>query len=216
MKFGVLGTGMVGATLGSKLVELHHEVAMGARTAGNERAADWAGRAGDRAAHGTFADAAAFGEIVVNATAGTASLGALAAARAANLRGKILIDIANPLDFSAGMPPTLAVANTDSLGERIQRAFPAARVVKTLNTMNCAVMVEPTALAGPHDVFLSGDDAGAKDQVRALLASFGWPPRSIIDLGGISTARGPEMYLPLWLRLWGALGTGAFNIHVSR
>lgn len=212
----MLGTGVVGVTLGSKLLELHHEVTMGARAAGNERAAAWAAGAGDRAAHGTFADAAAFGEVVVNATAGTASLEALAAAGEANLRGKVLVDVANPLDFSAGMPPTLAVANTDSLGERIQRTFPAARVVKTLNTMNCAVMVEPTSLAGPHEVFLSGDDAGAKDQVRALLASFGWPPRSIVDLGDISTARGPEMYLPLWLRLWGALGTGVFNIHVSR
>ena len=127
-----------------------------------------------------------------------------------------VLDLANPLDHSAGFPPTLFVSNTDSLGERIQRAFPDAKVVKSLNTMNCDVMVAPTLVPGDHVVFVSGDDAGAKAEVTSLLESFGWPPDRVVDLGGIETARGPEQYLPLWLRLYGALGTGTFNIAISR
>ena len=170
--------------------------------------------AASEASHGTFADAAAFGEILINCTPGTVSLAALQAAGAESLRGKLLIDVSNPLDFSGGMPPTLGVSNTDSVGEQIQRTFPEARVVKTLNTVNCAVMVAPGLVPGLHNLFLSGDDAGAKDETRRLLQSLGWPPASIIDLGGIVTARGPEMYLPLWLHLMGALGTARFNIAV--
>lgn len=207
---------MVGQAIGGKLVELSDEVTMGSREAGNEKAVAWASEAGEGAGEGSFADAAAFGEVVVNATAGTASLEALEAAGADNLSGKVLIDVANPLDFSQGMPPTLSVSNDDSLGERIQRAFPEARVVKALNTMNAGVMVSPGSLGESTNVFVCGNDEGAKDQVVELLRTFGWGEAQVFDLGDISAARGTEMYLPLWLRMFGALGTGQFNIGIVR
>ena len=216
MKIGVLGTGIVGNTIATKLCGLGHEVTMGARQAGNELARTWAESAGPHASEGSFSDAAAFGELVVNCTAGMHSLDALAAAGAANLAGKVLIDIANPLDFSQGMPPTLTVCNTDSLGEQIQRAFPEAKVVKALNTVNYRVMVDPARVPGKHDVFVAGNDEAAKAQVRELLASFGWPAERIVDLGDIAGARGAEMYLLLWLRLFGVLQTGDFNVRVVR
>jgi 8-hydroxy-5-deazaflavin:NADPH oxidoreductase len=212
MTVGVLGTGMVGQAIAARLVDVGHEVMMGSRQAGNEAAVAWAQEAGDAGSEGSFADAAGFGEIVFNCTAGVASLDALAAAGEENLRGKVLVDVANPLDSSKGMPPTLAVCNDDSLGERIQAAFPEARVVKTLNTINCQVMVDPARVPGEHVVFVSGEDEEAKREVSGLLESFGWPQERILDLGGISTARGAEMYLPLWLRLYGRVGTGDFNI----
>jgi predicted dinucleotide-binding enzyme len=214
MKLGVLGTGGVGRTLATKLVELGHEVRMGSRSAGNEAAVEWASGAGERAGEGTFADAASCGEVVVNATAGGASIDALNAAGADNLAGKLLIDVANPLDFSAGMPPTLTVCNDDSLGESIQQAFPDARVVKTLNTVNADVMVDPAIVPGKHTMFVSGNDEGAKEEVKLLLKSFGWADDAILDLGDIGAARGQEMYLPLWLRLYGAAGTGHLNVNV--
>jgi predicted dinucleotide-binding enzyme len=201
---------MVGRTLATKLASLGHSVCMGARDAANERAAEWASEAGGE--HGTFADAASHGQVVVNATAGTASLEALAAAGAERLAGKVVIDVANPLDFSRGMPPTLAFCNDNSLGERIQAAFPDARVVKTLNTVNASVMVEPALVPGEHTMFMCGEDAAAKAEVGELLRSFGWPEGSVLDLGGIESARGMEMYLPLWLRLWQATGTGHINV----
>ena len=213
MRFAVLGTGMVGQSIANKLVQLGHEVRMGGRSRGNDKAVAWAREAGARASEGSFADAAAFGEVIFNCTLGSASLEALAAAGAENLRDKILIDVSNPLDLSKGMPPTLFAGNTDSLGEQIQRAFPEAKVVKTLNTINCQLMVEPTKLrGGEHDVFVSGNDAGAKERVAEILRTFGW--KHIIDLGDIATARGTESYLPLWLRLWGALQTADFNIKI--
>jgi len=212
MRIGVLGTGMVGQAIATKLVQLGHEVRMGSRQAGNEHAVAWAGTAGEGASEGSFADAAAFGELIVHCTAGMHSLAALGEAGVANLAGKVLIDLANPLDFSGGMPPTLAVSNTDSLGEQIQSTFPNTKVVKSLNTMNCQLMVDPASVSGDHVVFVAGEDGGAKQQVSDLLQSFGWPPHRIVDLGGIRAARGTEMYLPLWLNLFGALGTGHFNI----
>lgn len=216
MEIGVLGTGMVGRTIATKLVRLGHQVTMGSRTADNEHAVTWAAEAGNGASCGTFADAAIAGELLFNCTAGSASVDALVSAGAEHLRGKILIDLANPLDFSKGMPPTLWVCNTDSLGEQIQRAFPDVRVVKSLNTMSCEVMVDPGRVPGDHDVFVSGNDEGAKTQVKRLLGSFGWAEGQIVDLGDITTCRGPEMYLQMWLRLLGALGTGDFNIRVVR
>jgi 8-hydroxy-5-deazaflavin:NADPH oxidoreductase len=216
MRIGVLGTGMVGNALATKLVELGHEVKMGSRQAGNDKAVAWAQQAGERASEGSFADAAAFAELVVHCTAGVHSLAALGEAGVANLAGKVLIDVANPLDFSGGMPPTLAVSNTDSLGEQIQSTFPDVKVVKALNTMNAKVMVDPASVPGDHAAFMCGDDAGAKRDVAELLGSFGWPRDRILDLGGIAAARGTEMYLPLWLSILGALGTGAFNIGVMR
>jgi 8-hydroxy-5-deazaflavin:NADPH oxidoreductase len=216
MRIGMLGTGMVGRTIGAKLVALGHEARMGSRSAGGESARAWAEEAGDGASEGTFADAAGFGGIVFNCTAGGASLDALDAAGADNLDGKVLVDVANPLDFSAGMPPTLSVCNGDSLGESIQRAHPGARVVKTLNTMNCEVMADPEMAGGDHVVFVCGDDDGAKAEVARLLGEIGWSDDRIVDLGDISAARGTEMYLPLWLRMMGSLGTPHFNISIQR
>lgn len=214
MKIGVLGTGGVGQTVASALVAGGHEVRMGSRSAGNEKAVAWAQGAGDGASEGSFADGAGFATLVVNATAGAASLEALQAAGADNLAGKVILDLSNPLDFSQGFPPSLTVCNTDSAAEAIQRAFPASRVVKALNTMNSDVMVDPTLVPGAHNVFVAGDDDDAKAQVKALLEGFGWPSNDIMDLGDLSAARGLEMYLPLWLRLLGAVGTGHFNIKV--
>lgn len=214
MRIGILGTGVVGQTIGEALVKLGHDVTLGARSATNDKAAKWAGDIGARAAHGTFADAAAFGEIVFNCTSGTVSLAALDAAGANPLSGKPLVDVSNPLDVSHGMPPTLAVCNTDSIAEQIQAAFPEAKVVKTLNTMSASVMVNPSLVPGEHDVFVTGNDAAAKARVTDLLRSLGW--RNIIDLGDITTARGTEMLLPIWLRLYGAFKSPNFNFHIAR
>ena len=227
MRIGVLGTGMVGQVLAAKLAEGGHEVVVGTRdpaaTLAREEP-DGYGNPPFRAWHsqhpdvkvGSFADAAAHGELVVNATAGAASLDALRLAGEPNLHGKVLVDIANALDFSQGMPPSLLVANTDSLGERIQRAFPDVRVVKTLNTMNAQLMADPRQLAdGDHTVFVCGDDDQAKAQVTQLLTEgFGW--RDVVDLGDLSAARATEMVLPIWLRLMGTLRTPAFNLKVVR
>jgi len=216
MKIGVFGTGTVGQTIGKKLIELGHEVKLGSRTANNDNGSSWAAAVGSRASHGTFADSAAFGELLFNCTPGQASLEVLAAAGEANLRDKVLIDVSNPLDFSKGAPPTLFVGNDDSLGERIQRAHPELKVVKTLNTVNCEVMVDAARVAaGDHTMFLCGNDASAKAQVRELLTGgFGW--RDVIDLGDISNARATEALLPIWVRLWGVLKTGDFNLKVVR
>jgi 8-hydroxy-5-deazaflavin:NADPH oxidoreductase len=206
MRIGVLGTGMVGHAIASKLVTLGHEVMMGSRTADNSKATRWAQQAGTGSRAGTFADTAAFGDVVFNCTQGTGSLDALTAAGARNLEGKVLVDVANEL------PPTAPQA--DSLGQRIQQAFPLAKVVKTLNTMNCDVMVNPQSLREPHTVFVSGNDTDAKEVVRELLESFGW--RDVLDLGDISTARATERYLSLWLAMWSTLGTVRLNIKVVR
>lgn len=216
MKIGVLGTGMVGSSIATKVADLGHDVMMGSRTADNEAAAEWAAAAGSGASPGTFADAAAHGEIVFNCTAGVGSLEALALAGSKNLAGKTLIDVSNPLDFSQGMPPSLFVSSTDSLAEQIQRAFPEARVVKALNMVNHDVMVEPSKVPGDHDLFICGNDDSAKKEAVALLGSFGWPAERIRDLGDISGARGMEAYLLLWLRFWSAYGTGHLNIRVLR
>jgi predicted dinucleotide-binding enzyme len=214
MRIAILGTGVVGQTIGRRLVEVGHTVVMGARSATNEKATKWAEQVGTRASHSTFSGAATGAEMVFNCTSGTVSLEALRAAGAENLAGKILVDVSNPLDFSRGTPPTLTVCNSDSIAEQIQRAFPDAKVVKTLNTMNAGVMVNPGLVPGEHDVFLSGNDASAKAAVGDLLRSFGW--RNAIDLGDITSARGAEMILPIWLRLMGALKTPHFNFHIAR
>jgi 8-hydroxy-5-deazaflavin:NADPH oxidoreductase len=227
MRIGVLGTGMVGRALAGRLAELDHEVVIGTRdveqtlartdtdSIGNPPYAEWQ-QDNLSVRLVPFAEAGAHGELIVNATAGTGALSALEAAGAANLSGKVLADVANPLDFSQGFPPLLSVANADSLAEQIQRAFPDARVVKTLNTMNAYVMIEPSRVPGRHSAFLAGEDAAAKETVKGLLREFGWPEESMIDLGGIRAARGTEMYLPLWLSLMGVLGTGDFNIQVVK
>ncbi|MGO4603737.1 NADPH-dependent F420 reductase [Terrabacter sp. 2YAF2] len=225
MKIAVLGTGTVGRTVAARLFGLGHEVTIGTRDPqatlartehdgmGNPPYADWvADHAGVSLA--TFADAAAAAELVVNATSGHGALPALEAAGADNLADKIVLDISNPLDFSNGFPPTLFVKDTDSLGEQVQRAFPQARVVKTLNTLTAELMVHPKNLGQESSVFVSGDDAEAKATVTELLESFGHT--DVIDLGDISTARGTEMLLPVWLRLMGAFGTAAFNFKIVR
>jgi len=212
MKIGILGSGMVGQTLAAKLAERGGDVMVSARSA--EKVAAWAAGAGVKV--GSLSETASHGEIVINATKGEASVDALRAAGEANLAGKILIDIANPLDFSGGMPPTLWVSNTDSLGEQIQRAFPQTKVVKTLNTLNAGLMVNPGGLAGgDHTIFVSGNDAAAKAEVSRLLAQwFGW--RDIIDLGDITTARGTESLLPVWVRLMMAFGHANFQFKIVR
>ena len=226
MRFGILGTGVVGKTIAVRLDGLGHDVIVGTRNPeetlsrtdpdqyGNPPFGAWQ-EEHPEVRLGTFAEAAAHGEMVVNATAGAVSLEALEQAGEDNLNGKILIDIANPLDFSKGMPPTLLVSNTDSLGEQIQRRFPEAKVVKTLHTMNANLMVDPAQLAATdHAVFVGGDDAEAKARVTELLRSFGWT--DIIDLGDITTARGTEMLLPIWVRLFGVLQKPIFNFKIVR
>ena len=224
MRVAVLGTGGVGQTLAAMVASLGHEVMMGTRDVRAALArteAGWGAKVLSEwhAEHpevklGTFAEAAGHGEVVFNATAGLASVEALEAAGARNLDGKILIDVANPLDFSAGMPPTLFVCNTDSLGEQIQRAFPGTKVVKTLNTVNSGVMVDPSQVAGgDHHIFVSGNDPDAKAEVTRILKDwFGW--KNVLDLGDISSARGPEMLLALWLRLSMSLQTPQATIKV--
>lgn len=211
MKIGVLGTGSAGQTLGGKFVQMGHDVMMGARSADNEKVTGFAQRTGGRA--GTFADAAAFGELVFNCTRGESSLQTLSQL-SAELAGKTLIDIANPLDFSHGFPPHLSVSNTDSLAEQIQRALPGTFVVKSLNTVNASVMIDPGRVPGRHTVFVSGNDKRAKGRVSDFLRALGW--QSIIDLGDITTARAAEQILPLWVRLYGVLGTEEFNIAVMK
>ena len=215
MRIGILGTGVVGKTLGTKLSKLGNDVKMGSRKAGGEKATGWVKETGGKSSEGTFAEAAAHGEIVFNCTAGMVSLDALNAVGAKNLEGKILVDVSNPLDFSKGMPPTLSVCNTDSIGEQIQRAFPAAHVVKSLNTVTAAAMVEPSIVPGVHDMFVSGNDAKAKAQVINLLKTgLGW--KEVIDLGDIQGARAQEMLLALWVRLYMKFQTPNVNVHVSR
>ncbi len=216
MNIAILGTGMVGSAIGNKLIQLGHTVKMGSRTAGGEKALAWVQENGSKASQGTFADAAAGGELLFNCTSGMGSLAALQAAGAANLRGKILIDVSNPLDFSKGMPPTLNPCNDESLGERLQKAFPETKVVKALNTLTAALMVNPAALAGgDHTLFLCGNDAEAKAKVLGLLkGGFGW--QDVLDLGDITAARGQEMILPIWIRLWGGLKTANFNFKIVR
>jgi predicted dinucleotide-binding enzyme len=197
MKIGVLGTGMVGRTIARALTERGHDVRVGSRTERDDAV--------------VFADAAAHGEVLFNCTNGGVSLDALAAAGEENLAGKLLIDVSNPLDGSGGV----FTSATESVGERIQQAFPAARVVKALNTVNCNLMVDPASVPGDHVAFVCGDDAEAKEQARGLLGELGWPAERVIDLGDIAGARAVEHYILLWIRLWRATGGPHFNITVA-
>jgi predicted dinucleotide-binding enzyme len=212
MKMGVLGSGMVAQGLSARLAELGHEVMIGTRQA--EKLRGWQS-SNQKVAIGSFAETAAHGEMLFNATSGEGSLNALLLAGERNLAGKVLVDVSNPLDFSNGFPPSLAVFGSDSLAEQIQRAFPAARVVKTLNTVTARVMTHPLEVAnGDHHVFVSSDDMDAKMQVMELLRSFGWI--HIFDLGDLSTARGTEAYILLWVRLYGSMNTGMINIKIMK
>ncbi|MBP6642327.1 MAG: NAD(P)-binding domain-containing protein [Flavobacteriales bacterium] len=227
MKIGVFGTGMVGQVIAEKLDSLGHEVMLGTRNVQQSLAREekeGAGRPALKswmAAHpkisiGTFAEAAAHALLLVNATSGSGAMEALKAAGDANLKGKAMLDISNPLDFSKGFPPSLTVCNTDSLGEELQRAFPELKVVKGLNTLTCFLMVAPRQLPGEHHIFLCGNDPGAKQEVRELLSSFGWADNEMIDLGDITNARGTEQLLPIWVRLYGTFQDPMFNFRIVR
>lgn len=218
MKIAILGTGMVGNALGTKLVQTGHEVTMGSRSASNEAAQKWASSAGERAHTATFRDAAAFGDVVISCTGGMHSMEALESVGPEPLRNKILIDVSNPLQQNKDGSTILGFCNTDSLGEQIQKAFPWARVVKALNTVNCDIMVEPSRVPGDHNLFICGNDATAKKDVIKYLGDwFGWKSDNVIDLGDITRARGTEMMMPLWLQLFqGVIGHPHFNYHIVR
>jgi len=228
MKVAVIGTGGVGQTIASKLISLGHQVMIGTRNVaeklashtkdhyGNPPFAEWH-ELNQQVKLGTFAEVAAFGELIINATQGINSVNALKLADQKNLNGKILIDIANPLDFSKGMPPSLLpeLSNTHSLGEEIQNTFPQTMVVKTLNTMWAGIMVNPSMINnGDHTNFICGNDQEAKQTVKSLLHEFGWKNENILDLGDITSARGTEAILPIWLRIMGAKQSAAFNFKV--
>lgn len=225
MKIGILGTGVVGQTIAEKVTQLGHQVIIGTRNKaetlaktgkdnfGRPAFSEWI-KNNSKVQLGTYVEAASFGEFLVNATNGFGTLPALEAAGKNNLTNKVMIDISNPLDFSKGMPPSLFISNTDSLGEQIQRNYPELKVVKALNTMNAYIMVNPALLPDDHNVFLNGNDSAAKSEVKKLLMSFGWKEKNIIDMGDISTARGTEQILPIWVRLWGTLQTPMFNFKI--
>ncbi|MEM9324294.1 MAG: NAD(P)-binding domain-containing protein [Bacteroidota bacterium] len=227
MKITILGTGIVGRTIAAKLFDLGHEVTIGTRNAEktltNEEK-DGYGNPPFKVWHEenpgvkllAFAEAADQAELLFNCTGGQASVSVLESIGPAALEGKVLVDVANPLDFSQGMPPSLSPVNTSSLGEQIQERFPGLKVVKSLNTMNTFLMVNPSLVQGDHNVFVCGNDKEAKNIVKETLQSFGWKADLIIDLGDISNARGTEMLLPIWLRLWNALGTAEFNFHIQK
>jgi predicted dinucleotide-binding enzyme len=228
MKAAVFGTGIVGQVISEKLTSLGHSVMLGTRDPektmsrpgkdqmGNPPFGEWFAKHKQTIKLGTFSEAASASEIIFNCTSGIASVQALQLGEANNLQGKIIVDIANPLDFSKGMPPGLNPVNTDSLGELIQRTFPESKVVKTLNTMTCFVMVNPASVPGDHNVFLSGNDNSAKQIVKDLLTSFGWKTENMIDLGDITTSRGTEQVLPIWIRLMSTLKTPMFNFKIVK
>ena len=212
MRMGVLGSGMAAQAISARLAELGHDVVIGTPEADKLRG--WQS-SNQRVLIGSFAETAAHGEMVFNATNGTESLNALSMAGDENLADKILVDVSNPLDFTNGFPPSLTVFGKDSLAEQIQRAFPMTKVVKTLNTVTARVMTHPLEVAdGDHHVFISGNDVDAKEQVIDLLRSFGWI--NIFDLGDLSTARGTEAYLLLWVRLYGTMNTSMINIKIIK
>lgn len=225
MRIGILGSGTVALTLAGKLVELGHEVMVSSRDVSEAKEgpmgklpapADWAEERGENASAGSFAEAAAFGEVLFNCTAGAVSLQVLETVGPDALAGKVLVDVANALDFSQGMPPTLTVANTGSLAEEIQEAYPDVKVVKALNTVNSEVMVDPSLVPGESDLFVAGNDAEAKAWVTETLLKdwFGWS--TVHDLGTIQAARGLEMYVILWVAMMGAFETTNFNVRVVK
>jgi predicted dinucleotide-binding enzyme len=223
MKIGIIGSGVVAQTLGTKLLELGHDVVLGTRDPKKlddkkhfaVSLREWLQQTGNKGKVVTFADAASHGALLINATSGEVSIEALRMAGADKVGTKTLIDTANILDFSKGMPPRALASQDNCLAEEIQLVFPNLKVVKCFNTVTAPLMTNPKALAGgDHTIFVSGNDSAAKAEVSELLRSFGWS--DILDLGDVSTARGPEMYMAMWLRLWGATGSGTVNVKVVR
>jgi 8-hydroxy-5-deazaflavin:NADPH oxidoreductase len=214
MNIGILGTGIVGRTLASRLVAAGHTVRLGSRTADNTNAVEWVTQAGDNASNGTFTDAAEFGEAVINATSGAFSVDVVRSV-GTHLTGKAVLDVTNPL-IHGDDGVSLSVANTNSLGEQLQRAVPEAHIVKTLNTMNCDVMANPNRVPGPHDVFIAGNNVDAKQKAAEILGYLGWPADWIIDLGDITAARGMEAYVLLWVRARMKFGDSNFNLRLVR
>lgn len=213
MKIGVLGSGIVGQTVGAKLVALGHEVIIGTRDP--HKLAEWAKTVKGSVKIGSFAEAASAGELIFLATNGVGTLNALELAGTSNFDGKVVIDISNPLDFSKGFPPSLTVCNTDSLGEQVQRALPNAKIVKSLNTVTAALMVDASLLPGEHVIYVAGNDADAKKQVTDILKNwFKW--QAVVDVGDITSARATEMILPIWVRLYGTLQTPLFNFQIVK
>ncbi len=226
MNIAILGTGMVGQAFASRLQALGHTVTIGTRNVadtlaktdndgmGNPPFPVWH-KSNNTVLLKTFAEAVSGAEAIFNCTKGDAVMKVLESIGTEPLSGKLFIDISNPLDFSNGFPPTLSVCNTSSLGEEIQKAYPALNVVKSMNTMTVGIMVNPALVQGNHTVFMSGNNAEAKAKTATFLQSFGWQERNIIDLGDITTARGTEMLLPVWVRLFAKLQTPMFNFHIN-
>jgi len=215
-KIGILGTGMVGTEIGTKLIELGYEVKIGSRSDTNKNALEWVSQNGSQATTGTFDDAAEFGEIIFLCVKGNATLSVIKSLQSKSVNGKTIIDITNPLDFSKGMPPFLIpeYANTNSLGEEVQKALKDANVVKTLNMVNCKVMINPIRTGEEPTMFISGNNENAKSQVIKILKQFGW--KDIIDLGDIVNARGMEMLLPLWLDILGKTNNPDFGFKIVK
>jgi 8-hydroxy-5-deazaflavin:NADPH oxidoreductase len=219
MRIAIVGTGQVARALGTAFATAGHDVIFGTRDPEQTRSRPEWSRAepgGPSTGPGRMelvAYADLDGDVFVNATRGDASLAALQAVGPA-LDGKVVIDTSNALDFSQGMPPSLFVVNTDSLAEQLQRALPGARLVKMFNTMNNQVMADPASLGQESTIFLAGNDEAARQIAADLARDLGWT--DVLDLGDLSAARGLEMYLPLWLRIMGAVGGLAFNIKVVR
>jgi predicted dinucleotide-binding enzyme len=196
MKVGILGSGDVAKSLGSGFIELGHDVRLGSRTPTSEGLVAWKQKAGSRASTGTLGETAAFGELLVVATRGVEAENAIRQAGPKNFRGKLVIDVTNPLAFAPNAPPTLAYGWSDSSGERVQKAVPDAHVVKAFNTVGHLHMFRPAFPGGPPDMFYCGNDAAAKKKVHALLREFGWNP---VDIGGIEGARLLEPLCVLWV-----------------
>ena len=218
MNIGILGSGMVGETIGTALVKKGHKVKLGSRTAVNSVAAAWVSMNGENASQGTFEDAASFGEVVFLCLNGEHAKDALMQAGPNAFAGKLVIDVTNPLDFSRGMPPVMipSMSNTTSLGEQIQAYLPDAKVVKALNTLTAKLMVDASQVnGGDSNLLICGNDTDAKQQLKEFLSrEFGWRVENIIDLGDITAARSTEAYVTLWVRLWQATGSPMFNIKI--
>jgi 8-hydroxy-5-deazaflavin:NADPH oxidoreductase len=225
MKIAVFGTAVVGQVHAERLISLGHEVMIGTRNVTETMArtapdnfkrpgfGEWH-KQNTKVKVGTYAEAAAFGEFIINATNGRGTLAAFRLPGNGNMEGKVIVDISNPLDFSKGFPPSLFISNTDSLGEQLQRALPRSHVIKTLNTMNVYVQVNPAIVPGDHSVFLGGNNADAKEKTKELLRLYGWKDKNMLDVGDITSSRGVEQILPLWVRLFSTLQNPMFNFNV--